>query len=341
MPQISIVIPSFNHAAYIGRAVESVLAQTLTDLELVVIDDGSHDQSLRVLEAFRDPRLRVIAQENQGAHAAINRGVRESCGPYLAVLNSDDYYAPDRLEKALAVFQIRPDLGLVCSHIQVIDAEGRLLGVKHGYRDLEPWLLEHPERSFRAEDDLRAALLTENFCSTTSNYVFSRAVFDQVGPFLPLRYAHDWDFALRATRGAELVLLPEPLVYYRIHAHNTIRENRAAMIFEICWILAVHLPQAIQAGPLAARPSDQWIEPLLHSVYTYQFDRVLALLLALNLAEDKERAAQLLDTNNPLRERFLAFIQDGLQQTAQPAPSLGVLRRVRRVLGRLKRAVLR
>lgn len=347
MPEISVIIPSYNHAAYIGKAVESVLGQTLRDLELVVIDDGSRDASLQVLAGFDDPRLKVIAQPNQGAHAAINRGIRESSGRCLAVLNSDDYYAPTRLEQALAALQSTPTPGLVCSHIQVIGSDGQLLGVKHGYKDLEPWLLAQPERSFRAGDNLRAALLTENFAATTSNYVFSRAVFEQVGPFRPLRYAHDWDFALRATRRAPLALLPEPLVYYRIHASNTIRENQTAMVFEICWILAVHLPAAIQAGPLAESPADTWIDPLLHSIHTFGCERILAMLLALKLDENEPLALQLLEPANPLRARLLAFIQEELARVPQPLSPAAAPRypwipaRLRPLLGRIKRAILK
>ncbi|MFC2055915.1 hypothetical protein ACFLV7_16710, partial [Chloroflexota bacterium] len=70
--------------------------------------------------------------------------------------------------------------------------------------------------------------------------------YDLAGEFLPLRYAHDWDFALRMARVAQMVLLPEPLVNYRVHDENTIREDQPAMIFEICWILAVHLPDHME-----------------------------------------------------------------------------------------------
>ncbi|NCT22276.1 cell wall biosynthesis glycosyltransferase, partial [bacterium] len=91
-----------------------------------------------------------------------------------------------------------------------------------------PWLLEVPERSFRAGSDLHKALLTENYWSTTSNFVFPRRWFEAVGEFRPLRYAHDWDFALRMASVARMVLLPEVLMRYRVHAANTIREDRAA-----------------------------------------------------------------------------------------------------------------
>ncbi len=108
-------------------------------------------------------------------------------------------------------------------------------------------MLEKPERSFRAGNDLAEALLTENYLGTSSNFVFSRGCYQEVGEFRPLRYMHDWDFALRLARVAPLCLLPEPLLRYRVHPQNTIRQDQPAMIFELCWILAVHYPVQPQA----------------------------------------------------------------------------------------------
>src|SRR5262245_14530597 len=154
MPELSVVIPSYNHASYIQHAVQSVLDQTYSDFELIVVDDGSTDETLSALSRFSDPRLRVLTQQNQGAHAALNRGLAAAGGRYLAILNSDDMVHPQRFETMVPILRANPRLGLVASHVEVMDREGRTLGVKHGYRDLEPWLLGTPERSFRATDDL-------------------------------------------------------------------------------------------------------------------------------------------------------------------------------------------
>lgn len=308
MPKVSVVMPSYNHASFIAEAVQSVLVQSLSDLELIVVDDGSTDDSLRILADITDSRLRVIAQSNQGAHAAFNRGLAETTGQYIALLNSDDVYHPQRLEKLVATLEADPSLGLAGSHIEVIDAQGKTLGVKHSYRDLEPWRLEAPERSFRAGADLRAALLTENYFATTSNYVFARRWYEQIGGFRPLRYTHDWDFALRLAHTARLTIVPEPLLRYRVHRHNTIRENRAAMIFEICWILAVHLPQHIADAWFGESPLSQRVDQLLHSIYTYNCDRVLNVMLLQRLAENEPAALQLLEASDPSRAEYLAFI---------------------------------
>jgi len=309
MPKISVIIPSYNHAAYISEAVHSVLIQSEGDLELIVVDDGSTDSSLKVLERFTDHRLRVIAQTNQGAHAAINRGLNESTGEFLAILNSDDAYHPRRLEKILSALQANPHLGLVGSFIEIIDEHNRHLGIKHGFQDSEPWPLESPQRSFRAGDDLAAALLTENYWATTSNFVFRRSIYEQVGEFRPLRYAHDWDFALRVSGASDLLLLPEALVRYRVHPRNTIRENQVAMIFEICWVLAVHLPQHVsQASFMDGYTLDKRIDQLLNSIYTYGCERVLSVMLLQGLYTDPDLALKLLDPQDPTRVKYLEFI---------------------------------
>ncbi len=309
MPKVSVVMPSYNHAPFIAEAVQSVLAQSVSDLELIVVDDGSTDESLKILTGFTDPRLRVIAQTNQGAHAALNRGLAEATGTYIALLNSDDAYHPQRLEKILSVLGTDPGIGLASSYIEVVDAQGKPLGVKHGYHDLEPWLLEFPECSFRAGADLRGALLTENYLATTSNYVFARRWYEQIGGFRPLRYTHDWDFALRMARVARLVMVPEPLLRYRVHSRNTIRENQAAMIFEICWILAVHLPQHMADTWFGELPLSQRVDQLLHSIYTYDCDRVLNVMLLQGLAKNEPAALQLLETNDSSRIKYLEFIE--------------------------------
>lgn len=357
MPKVSVVIPSYNHAAYIAEAVNSVLAQSETDLELIVVDDGSTDESLQVLAGFSDPRLRVFSQSNQGAHAAINRGLREARGTYFAILNSDDAYHPERLEKALRVLEAQPQIGLLGTHIEIIDAEGKTLGIKHGYKDCSPWLLEQPERSFRAGENLHAALLTENYWATTSNFIFPRFWAERIGEFRPLRYAHDWDFALRMAKVAQLELLPQPLVRYRAHPRNTIRENIAAMIFEICWCLAVHLPRnTADSHFFSEQPIEQQVDQLLHSIYTFDCDRVLTVMM-LQLGAHPEQAMDLLDPHDPVRARYLEFILQRLATENAPAQSQpagerttltspaaflkGILQRMRARLARMVRSAWR
>ena len=313
MSLISVIIPSHNHAPFIQQAVDSVLSQSVSDLELIIVDDGSTDRSIEILASISDPRIQLIQQENLGAHSAINRGLNQATGEYLAILNSDDFYHPKRLEKTIAVLEKNVNVGLVGSHIQIIDARNRKLGVKHGYQDCEPWLLEFPEHSFRMDSDLRAALLTENFLSTTSNFVFSRRWYKKVGEFRPLRFTHDWDFALRMAMIADLSLLPEPLVNYRVHETNTIREDQVAMIFEICWCLAMHLPTFVADTRFFEKvPLETRIEQILHSIYVYGCEPTLSVMLLQRFPENPTLALRLLEPENPVRKKYLSFISQKL-----------------------------
>ncbi len=316
MPKVSVIIPSYNHGHYIEQAVGSVLGQSYDDLELIVIDDGSTDDSLARLSTLTDDRLRIVAQENRGAHAAINRGLAESQGDYLAILNSDDVYAPGRLEKMVPRLEGDPSIGLLSSYIEVIDGQGKRLGIKEGYTNLHPWSLPNTEESFRGGADNRAALLTENYLATTSNFLFRRSWYKAIGDFLPLRYTHDWDFALRMARMAEVQLLPEPLLRYRIHGKNTIHENQVAMIFEICWCLAVHLPSHCADIEWYGKEADEKrLSQLLHSIYTYGNEQVLAVMLLEKLYENSERALALLDTNTPRRQVYLTMIHQQMAKS--------------------------
>ena len=344
MADVSVVIPSYNHAAYIREAVDSVLSQSLSDLELIVVDDGSQDESLDILAGYSDRRFHLYTQPNQGAHAAINRGLHAATGDYLAILNSDDAYHPQRLEKLVSVLKADPGIGLAGSHIQLIDQKGQPLGIKHGYLDCEPWLLDKPQRSFRAGDDLRAALLTENYFATTSNFVFSRRWFERTGDFRPLRFTHDWDYALRLAKLAEVALVPEPLLRYRVHATNTIRQDQAAMLFEFCWILAVHLPDYGLDRPTPAQPTlDKRLDLLLNSIYTAQCDRVLSLMLLQRLHDHSDQALRLLEPGDPARAIYMEYIQQKIQADpqARPAPGPSTFTRLRSRLGRIKLGIKR
>jgi glycosyltransferase involved in cell wall biosynthesis len=339
MPEFSVVIPSYNHARYVGDAIHSVLSQSNTDLELIVVDDGSTDDSLGVIYGIKDPRMKVVTQTNQGAHAAINRGLKTARGEYLAILNSDDQYHPQRLQKARDEFKADYGVGFVGSDIEIIDRNGKALGIKHGFKDCSPWPLEFPERSFRAGPDLHKALLTENFWSTTSNFIISRWLFEAVGEFRPLRYAHDWDFALRSARASRMKLLPEALMQYRVHDSNTINENQAAMVFEICWCLAVHLPEHLSDKSFINTFSDTVVDELLYSIHTFNMDKVLSVMLLQHLNENKLQALSLLETNNPTRASYLAYIQRELSRTStgnKPAGSAQPSNLVRGLIKRIK-----
>lgn len=235
---VSVIIPSYNHEAYLPRAVESVLDQSHADIELIVIDDGSKDGSVRYLESVQDERLRFYTQANRGAHNAINRGLMEAKGDYLAILNSDDIFARDRIARCVASLK-NTGAELAATWIEVINSKGKVLGVKEAWRNMLPWDLPTVDWRAHGLDGFSGNLLMSNFVATTSNVVFTRALYERVGGMRNFRFAHDWDFLLRAARVAKCTLLEEPLLQYRIHDSNTISSNRQWMLFEICLVYAL------------------------------------------------------------------------------------------------------
>src|SRR5450631_4125746 len=114
MARVSVVIPSYNHGKYIAQCIESVLAQSFADLEVVITDDASTDDTVARIHAFRDPRVRLHTfPKNLGQCVALNASIRRSVGEYIAVLNSDDYFAPGKLERQVSFLDVNPEIGAV------------------------------------------------------------------------------------------------------------------------------------------------------------------------------------------------------------------------------------
>jgi glycosyltransferase involved in cell wall biosynthesis len=240
MNKVSVVIPSYNHSKYIRAAVESVLSQSYDNLELIVVDDGSSDDSLEYLRSITDDRLLLIEQENAGAHNAINRGLDLASGDYLTILNSDDTYSPTRLSECIAALENGKG-DLVTTWIEVVDADSKVLGIKQGWRNMLPWQIPDQAHSYAASNSFNLNLLVSNFVSTTSNILFTRKLYASIGGMRNLRFAHDWDFMFRCAEKFKCILLEKPLMQYRVHGSNTISSNRAWMLFEICWVFATGL----------------------------------------------------------------------------------------------------
>ena len=200
-PVVAVVIPVYNRRAVIGRAIETVLAQTWADLEIIVVDDGSTDDTATVVESIGDERLRLIRHErNMGGGAARNSGINASTAPYIAFLDSDDEWLPTKLERQLAVFEQSGDrVGLVYTGSELVYADG-----KTGTR-----LPQH-------RGDLTQALLRKNVVGGASVSMVRRAALQATGGFdemLPAR--QDIDLWLRISEHFLVDYVPEVLA--RIH----------------------------------------------------------------------------------------------------------------------------
>jgi glycosyltransferase involved in cell wall biosynthesis len=222
--RVSVVIPAYNHERYVGAAIESLLSQTYTQWELIVIDDGSTDGTPDVLRRYSDPRIQIYRQVNQDAYNAINAGLAKTTGQYVAILNSDDVYHPDRLARLVAV---QRESGAAClfTDVQPIDADGGpILDGEH------PWVAWHAanRQVYFESGDIYTAFLNGNFMIGTSNLFLTAETVRQVGPFAPLRYLHDYDYIFRvmlSAPGRVRYLHDQKLMSYRIHGANTLSKG--------------------------------------------------------------------------------------------------------------------
>ncbi len=229
--KLAVVIPSYNHAHYIGLALDSCLQQTRPPERIIVIDDGSKDDSMAVLEPYKAKGVEVTGRENRGAHNTINEAIAkaaEDC-EFVSILNSDDHYHPERFEKLLPMLDGDASKSVVCSGIRVIDGQDK---------DIDP--TESRAKWFRAisswgekpELDYCEWIGLANFPATTSN-VIARSQWLTRFPFRPYRFIHDYYFLLQSVLRDQLVRHPEPLVNYRVHATNTINTNPAPLLREM------------------------------------------------------------------------------------------------------------
>ena len=224
----SVLIPVYNHAAFVGKAVLSALASELVS-EVLLVDDGSVDGSPEVIRGLAgwDRRVRDLTEvpgENRGAHARLNQLVESASNEWVAVLNSDDRFVAGRFEVCRQLIRTEnPDL--ICGHLLVEDEKGVVLGTKRGPLDPEYPYPPGVQVAERLEaGDVLGLLANQNFVATTSNMVFTRSLHRTVGGFRDYRYAHDYDFVLRACLLGRVRYVMQYLTVYRVHGSNTIRE---------------------------------------------------------------------------------------------------------------------
>lgn len=203
MPKVSIILPTYNHAYFLPQAVQSVLKQTLQDFEIIVVDDGSTDNTREVIEEYADGRLKYVYQENQGLAASRNAGLRIAQGECVAFLDADDIFLPPKLEVQMDWLEAHPTYGMVLSGYNIIDEQGKPI------RTIAPW-------TSVPTLELKDWLLT-NPVPPVAVLVKKRWI-DQVGGFDDrFRRVEDWDLWLRlAYAGCKAGWIQEILSSYRL-----------------------------------------------------------------------------------------------------------------------------
>jgi glycosyltransferase involved in cell wall biosynthesis len=201
-PAITVLIPTYNQADYLPDAIESVLQQTWRDFELLVINDGSTDNTREVLEAYRsEPRLRVIHQSNQKLPRALNTGFKQARGKFLTWTSSDNRMLPKMLETLENALRTNPDVSLVYGDWELIDGKGNSQRVIQTL-NYDPYLL-----------------MRTNYINAC--FLYRRSCQAELGLYNP-KYLHveDWEYWLRMSEKYKMMHVPKVLYQYRIHGNS-------------------------------------------------------------------------------------------------------------------------
>lgn len=220
-PAVSVIIPTYNASGFISDTLESVTAQTMSDLEVIVVDDHSSDNTVKIIRDFAslDSRIRCIVLEGRnGVSNARNIGIKESKGKYIAFLDHDDLWLPQKLEKQLKLFHEDNELGLVFSKELIITLDGKVVGVSGG--------LGHLRRGYIFRD-----LLREHFISP-STVLIKREVFDTLDEWFveSMEMAEEVDLFLRIAYVFKVDFCDEILAKWRIHPNNDSNLRRRLLI---------------------------------------------------------------------------------------------------------------
>lgn len=201
-PLVSVITAAFNMGHYLPEAIESVLKQDYPNIELIVVNDGSTDDTCEILGKYgNDPRVKIIHQENKGQTAAKNRGFAEAKGELIAFCDADNRWLPGKLKLQVPLLMNNPGVGVVYGDIILIDGSGNR---------------KPPTRTKRYSGKITARLLRDNFV-TFNTTLISRELMQEMNGFdESLRMAIDYDLWLRISLDHEFLFVPEPLVEYRI-----------------------------------------------------------------------------------------------------------------------------
>jgi glycosyltransferase involved in cell wall biosynthesis len=221
MNKVSVIIPNYNYGRYLRDAIESVLSQTLRPYEVIVVDDGSTDESRDILDEYAD-RVRVHFQKNKGVGAARNKGAELATGDILAFLDADDYWSPDKLEKQVAELLTDPDMGLIHCGLRYVDENGNL-GDEYLVGDA-------------GEVAIKLLQFKPVISGPGGTSLIRKDVFVEVGGYdtnKDLHPSEDWDLSYRIATRYKFGFVPEPLLYYRQHGsggHLNIAKMERAML---------------------------------------------------------------------------------------------------------------
>ncbi len=258
--RVAVVMPVYNHAVFVAAAIESVMAQSRLPDEMIVIDDGSTDDSVGIArEALtRAPfSVQFIARGNRGAHATLNEAIALANCEWIQPLNSDDRFPTERIERCIAHIASRPRARWGYMRVDCIDEQGSTISSRWDPRCREIYRVQDNAANTASHSH---ALLLGNASISTGNLFFRKTLWRSLNGFADFRYNHDWDFCLRAAEIIEPVVIDEPGYFYRVHARNTISESAEKARTESAEILARHIATLSRAETDDAGLRDERVE---------------------------------------------------------------------------------
>ena len=244
MARVSVIIPNYNYGRFLRRRIESVLGQTWTDFEVIVLDDASQDNSREIIAQFLpDPRIRIVENKiNSGStFAQWNRGACLCRGEYVWIAEADDYADPEFLATLVATLDRHPEVGLAYCQSWNIDESGKVLGSNEAYtRGLDPLRWRH-DYICNGQVECRDALIFMNTIPNASAVVFRRSLYEAVGGAdMSLRLSGDWMLWVRMALASGVAFHAVPLNYYRSHSSSVRSQtlNDGLWIEEMARIIA-------------------------------------------------------------------------------------------------------
>ena len=239
MPRVSVVIPTYNRAGYVSEAVASVLAQTYRDFEVIVIDDGSTDNTPEVVGSYRDAHIRYFYQENRGVSAAMNTGILASTAEYIAILDSDDVLVEEALQKSVAFLDQHPEVGYCFGQSYTIDESGRPLRSSP----------RGPRVTFVRDGREEIAQVLMGGRSIGS--MVRRSCFQEVGLYnTELPMSEDWDMFIRLAKRYAVGHLAEPIYKLRFHQQQMTSQSSMKIVQNAHTTVLESVFEDAELGPL-------------------------------------------------------------------------------------------
>lgn len=287
-PLVSIIIPAYNAHRYIERSLKSVLSQTYGNMEIIVIDDGSKDDTADLVSAFKDPRIRLIRQQNQGQGAARNNGIKSSRGVYVTFLDSDDLYLPEKVEKQVKELEHRKEYDAVYSESM------------HFYSS-NPSVILQKQTSNHPTGDITRALFWTSLINL--NTVMMRSTVFANGIRFPEgregRYSEEWDLWIKMSHsGVRFGFINESLVIVEIRDDSNTQWDKQ-------WIIKKNTVDAFQKYQSEVKPADPGVQKeLKQAIRSHKKKLAISYLVAENKSDFRKTVV---DLYGPVAG-FLSFV---------------------------------